>query len=152
MKAEAREVFDVTGAGDTVIATLAVMLAAGAGLEAAVRIANRAAGHRGRQARHRGGDAAELFARNELHVVTGAAGFIGSKLVEGLNRRGITDVIAVDNLQHADKFRNLAGCEIADYVDQAEFIGNLAALRGRASRRCSTRAPAPTPWRPTAAT
>jgi len=44
VKAEAREVFDVTGAGDTVIATLAVMLAAGAGMEAAVRIANRAAG------------------------------------------------------------------------------------------------------------
>jgi len=44
IKAEAREVFDVTGAGDTVIATLAVMLAAGAGLEAAMRIANRAAG------------------------------------------------------------------------------------------------------------
>jgi bifunctional ADP-heptose synthase (sugar kinase/adenylyltransferase) len=38
------EVFDVTGAGDTVIATLAVMLAAGAALEAAMRIANRAAG------------------------------------------------------------------------------------------------------------
>ena len=44
VKAEAREVFDVTGAGDTVIATLAVMLAAGAGLESAMRIANRAAG------------------------------------------------------------------------------------------------------------
>jgi D-glycero-beta-D-manno-heptose-7-phosphate kinase len=44
IKAEAREVFDVTGAGDTVIAALAVMLAAGAGLETAVRIANRAAG------------------------------------------------------------------------------------------------------------
>jgi D-glycero-beta-D-manno-heptose-7-phosphate kinase len=44
VKAEAREVFDVTGAGDTVIATLAVMLAAGAGVEAAVRLANRAAG------------------------------------------------------------------------------------------------------------
>jgi D-glycero-beta-D-manno-heptose-7-phosphate kinase len=44
VKAEAREVFDVTGAGDTVIATLAVMLAAGASLENAMRIANRAAG------------------------------------------------------------------------------------------------------------
>jgi D-glycero-beta-D-manno-heptose-7-phosphate kinase len=39
-----REVFDVSGAGDTVIATLAVMLASGAGLPDAVRIANRAAG------------------------------------------------------------------------------------------------------------
>jgi D-glycero-beta-D-manno-heptose-7-phosphate kinase len=44
IKAEAREVFDVTGAGDTVIAALAVVLAAGAGLEAAMRLANRAAG------------------------------------------------------------------------------------------------------------
>jgi rfaE bifunctional protein kinase chain/domain len=42
--AEKREVSDVTGAGDTVIGTLAVMLAAGASLEQAVRLANRAAG------------------------------------------------------------------------------------------------------------
>jgi rfaE bifunctional protein kinase chain/domain len=41
--AEAREVFDVTGAGDTVIAAMAVMLAAGAAMETAMRIANRAA-------------------------------------------------------------------------------------------------------------
>ena len=40
----AREVFDVSGAGDTVIATLAVMLASGSDLGDAVRIANRAAG------------------------------------------------------------------------------------------------------------
>jgi len=38
-----REVFDVSGAGDTVIATLAVMLASGAELPEAMRIANRAA-------------------------------------------------------------------------------------------------------------
>jgi rfaE bifunctional protein kinase chain/domain len=44
IKAEKREVADVTGAGDTVIAALGVMLAAGAGLESAVRLANRAAG------------------------------------------------------------------------------------------------------------
>ena len=41
---QTREVFDVSGAGDTVIATLAVMLGSGAGWENAVRIANRAAG------------------------------------------------------------------------------------------------------------
>jgi rfaE bifunctional protein kinase chain/domain len=41
---QAREVFDVSGAGDTVIATLAVMLASGADMADAVRIANRAAG------------------------------------------------------------------------------------------------------------
>ncbi len=42
--AQAREVFDVSGAGDTVIATLAVMLAAGAGWSEAIRVANVAAG------------------------------------------------------------------------------------------------------------
>jgi len=42
--AKAREVYDVSGAGDTVIATLAVMIAAGAGLRDAMRIANHAAG------------------------------------------------------------------------------------------------------------
>ena len=42
--AVAREVFDVTGAGDTVIATLATMLAAGMSLRDAVPIANRAGG------------------------------------------------------------------------------------------------------------
>jgi ADP-L-glycero-D-manno-heptose 6-epimerase len=64
------------------------------------------------------------------YIVTGAAGFIGSKIVEGLNRRGITDVIAVDNLAHADKFSNLARCDIADYVDQAEFIAHLERFEG----------------------
>jgi len=42
--AQAREVYDVSGAGDTVIATLGVLLAAGAPLPDAVRIANEAAG------------------------------------------------------------------------------------------------------------
>jgi rfaE bifunctional protein kinase chain/domain len=42
--AQAREVFDVTGAGDTVIATLAAMLACGMGLREAMPIANRAGG------------------------------------------------------------------------------------------------------------
>ena len=40
----AREVFDVSGAGDTVIATLAVMIAAGADWAEAIRVANIAAG------------------------------------------------------------------------------------------------------------
>ncbi len=43
-KTHAREVYDVSGAGDTVIAVLGVMLAAGASLADSVRTANRAAG------------------------------------------------------------------------------------------------------------
>jgi len=56
------------------------------------------------------------------HIVTGAAGFIGANLVKALNERGITDVIAVDNLKKADKFRNLVDCQIADYLDKQEFL------------------------------
>lgn len=44
LPARAREVFDVTGAGDTVIATLAAMLAAGLGLREALPLANHAGG------------------------------------------------------------------------------------------------------------
>ena len=61
------------------------------------------------------------------HVVTGAAGFIGANLVKGLNERGVTDIIAVDNLTKADKFRNLTDCEIADYFDKTEFLERLEA-------------------------
>ncbi|GGY10686.1 ADP-glyceromanno-heptose 6-epimerase [Paludibacterium paludis] len=60
-------------------------------------------------------------------VVTGAAGFIGSNIVKGLNERGITDIIAVDNLTRGDKFRNLVDCEIADYIDKLDFIAGIEA-------------------------
>jgi ADP-L-glycero-D-manno-heptose 6-epimerase len=50
------------------------------------------------------------------HIVTGAAGFIGANLVKALNDRGEINVIAVDNLSKADKFKNLVDCEIADYL------------------------------------
>ena len=55
-------------------------------------------------------------------IVTGAAGFIGSNLVKGLNERGVTDIIAVDNLTRGDKFKNLVDCELADYLDKQEFL------------------------------
>lgn len=54
-------------------------------------------------------------------VVTGGAGFIGSNLVRGLNRRGYTDILVVDDLTEGDKFRNLVGCEIADYQHKDDF-------------------------------
>src|SRR6266550_1336621 len=60
-------------------------------------------------------------------IVTGAAGFIGSNLVRALNARGETNIIAVDNLAHADKFHNLADAEIADYLDQDELVHRLSA-------------------------
>jgi len=58
-------------------------------------------------------------------IVTGAAGFIGSNIVKALNLRGERDIIAVDNLSRADKFHNLVDCEIADYLDKADFLARL---------------------------
>ena len=60
-------------------------------------------------------------------IVTGAAGFIGSNLVKALNERGVDQIIAVDNLTRADKFKNLVDCEIVDYIDKQEFIERLLA-------------------------
>ena len=56
------------------------------------------------------------------YIVTGAAGFIGSNIVKALNARGIRDIVAVDNLTRADKFKNLVDCEIAEYVDKQDFL------------------------------
>jgi len=69
-------------------------------------------------------------------VVTGAAGFIGSNLVKALNERGETDIVAVDNLEQADKFRNLVDCEISDFLDRNEFLDR--GLRGDFARPAIT--------------
>lgn len=61
------------------------------------------------------------------YIVTGAAGFIGSNLVAALNARGEHNIIAVDNLTRAEKFRNLADLTIADYLDKDEFLPLLKA-------------------------
>lgn len=58
-------------------------------------------------------------------VVTGAAGFIGSNLVQGLNAKGIDDILAVDDLTDGSKHLNLAGAAIADYFDHEEFYGRF---------------------------
>ena len=60
-------------------------------------------------------------------VVTGGAGFIGANIVKALNERGIEDILVVDSLSQGDKFRNLTDCEIADYLDQREFLARVRA-------------------------
>ena len=51
----------------------------------------------------------------------------GSNLVRPLNARGERNILAVDDLAQGDKFRNLADCDIVDYIDKREFLGALRA-------------------------
>lgn len=60
-------------------------------------------------------------------VVTGGAGFIGSNLVRGLNQQGYTDILVVDDLTDGDKFVNLIGAQIADYMHKDQFRQLIAA-------------------------
>ncbi|MGE5309187.1 MAG: ADP-glyceromanno-heptose 6-epimerase [Deltaproteobacteria bacterium] len=60
-------------------------------------------------------------------VVTGAAGFIGSCIIWKLNEQGEKDVIAVDKLDATDKWKNLVGKTIEDYVDKDGFLRKLEA-------------------------
>jgi ADP-L-glycero-D-manno-heptose 6-epimerase len=62
-----------------------------------------------------------------MYVVTGGAGFIGANIVKGLNHRGATDILVVDNLERGDKYKNLTDCEIADYLDKREFLRRVEA-------------------------
>lgn len=58
-------------------------------------------------------------------VVTGAAGFIGSNLVKGLNAEGEREILCVDDLSDGTKFLNMADVEIGDYLDKDEFLERI---------------------------
>ncbi len=55
-------------------------------------------------------------------VITGAAGFIGSCIVAGLNERNIKDLILVDHLDDSAKERNLENKKYAQYLDKSDFL------------------------------
>lgn len=60
-------------------------------------------------------------------IVTGGAGFIGSNIVQGLNARGITDILVVDDLTDGRKCLNLADADIRDYADKDDFLRRIQA-------------------------
>jgi len=55
-------------------------------------------------------------------IVTGGAGFIGSALIAGLNKRNITDILVVDQLGKDRKWKNLQNLYFADYVEKDDFL------------------------------
>jgi len=55
-------------------------------------------------------------------VVTGAAGFIGSCMIQRLNEAGYTDVLAVDDFSRSDKAPNLEGKQTCGQVSRLNFV------------------------------
>lgn len=58
-------------------------------------------------------------------LITGAAGFIGSCLVSFLNKKGLTDLILVDDYSHASKARNLEDKLFTAKIDRDIFLHDM---------------------------
>ena len=58
-------------------------------------------------------------------LVTGGAGFIGSALIWGLNRRGCEDIVICDVLGTSEKWRNLTPLRFADYLEADALLPRL---------------------------
>ncbi len=55
-------------------------------------------------------------------IVTGGAGFIGSAIITALNKRQITDILVVDQLECDQRWMNLRNLSFADYVEKDDFL------------------------------
>lgn len=63
-------------------------------------------------------------------VVTGAAGFIGSCLVEFLNEKGFNNIIAVDDFTREDRAPNLEGKRYKEKIGREDFIEWVSVYKG----------------------
>ena len=60
-----------------------------------------------------------------MYIVTGGAGFVGSNIVAGLNDRGVSNVIVVDDLEDRAKVSNIIDLEFSDYLDKSQFLKDV---------------------------
>src|SRR3989304_5206035 len=59
---------------------------------------------------------------DQLIVITGAAGFIGSAVVRHLNDQGLTNLILVDNIQETTKWRNLLQKRFIQFIPKENLF------------------------------
>ena len=67
-------------------------------------------------------------------VVTGGAGFIGSAIVWALNRRGVDEILLVDELECDEKWKNLVPLRFADYLEKDVLRKMIAENSGALSQ------------------
>lgn len=60
-------------------------------------------------------------------VITGGAGFIGSALLWGLNQRGVSDILIVDEIDHDQKEKNIGALQYEEFVGIRDFRERLLA-------------------------
>lgn len=59
---------------------------------------------------------------DQLIVITGGAGFIGSGVIRHLNDQNINNIVVVDELGQTEKWKNLVGKRILDILDKRDFF------------------------------
>lgn len=59
---------------------------------------------------------------DQLIVLTGGAGLIGSGVLKHLNEQGLSNIIVVDHLGQTEKWKNLVGKSFIDIIDKAHFF------------------------------
>ncbi len=59
---------------------------------------------------------------DQLIVITGAAGFIGSAVVRYLNERGLSNLLLVDDIKKTEKWKNLLHKQCADFISKHELF------------------------------
>lgn len=62
---------------------------------------------------------------DQLIIVTGGAGFIGSCVVRHLNKMGMGNIVIVDHLGSTEKWKNLVGKQFVDIIDKSQLFSWL---------------------------
>ena len=76
------------------------------------------------------------MSKDDLIILTGGAGFIGSCFLWKLNHQGHKNILIIDERRFMSNCRNLKGKSFIDYIEKEEFLKNLQ--KGKAPRNIKT--------------